>query len=223
MMVKDADEFAQQMEYLHTFLREQMTFAQSTYEATAARRRKSSPAYKVGDMVWLDARNIQTQRPAKKLDSRNLGPFKIEQIINPRAYKLALPTSMRIHPVFHTSLLHLDPSNPLPGQTVMYKDEAEPEVVAREDTAEEEWEVSAVLDSRRDGKKRRLRYLVQWVGWAADWRYWEEILPGCDDEVLAFHTTNPKKPGPPTADEYDFENGKMVTTSGEVATKKRKK
>lgn len=160
MMVKDADEFAQQMEYLHTFLREQMTFAQSTYEATAARRRKSSPAYKVGDMVWLDARNIQTQRPAKKLDSRNLGPFKIEQIINPRAYKLALPTSMRIHPVFHTSLLHLDPSNPLPGQTVMYKDEAEPEVVAREDTAEEEWEVSAVLDSRRDGKKRRLRYLV---------------------------------------------------------------
>ena len=35
------------------------------------------PKFKVGDRVWLSAKNIQTQRPSKKLDHRRLGPFEV--------------------------------------------------------------------------------------------------------------------------------------------------
>jgi len=44
---KDADEFAAQMEQLHSYLREQMTFAQTRYEKYSIRA--PSPAYRVGD------------------------------------------------------------------------------------------------------------------------------------------------------------------------------
>jgi len=41
--------------------------------------RKRTPAqeFKVGDMVFLDASNIQTTRPSRKLSHRRLGPFPI--------------------------------------------------------------------------------------------------------------------------------------------------
>ena len=60
---------------------------------------------RVGDWVWLDARNISTQRPIKSLNYKNLGPYLIKQVIDKGAvYKLELlPTlaTRRIWPVFH--------------------------------------------------------------------------------------------------------------------------
>jgi hypothetical protein len=41
----------------------------------------------------------------KKLYPRWTGPFTISKMVGPNAAKLALPSSMRIHPVFHVSLL----------------------------------------------------------------------------------------------------------------------
>ncbi|SGY57078.1 BQ5605_C006g04218 [Microbotryum silenes-dioicae] len=41
----------------------------------------------------------------QQLDSHKLGPFTIKRIINPVAYELDLPSTMRIYPVFHVSLL----------------------------------------------------------------------------------------------------------------------
>jgi hypothetical protein len=33
-------------------------------------RKRNSEEYKVGDQVWLDAKNITTDRPKKKLDHK---------------------------------------------------------------------------------------------------------------------------------------------------------
>jgi hypothetical protein len=57
--------------------------------------------------VYLIQRNIQTKQPSTKLDHKKLGLFKIKRIIRLVNYKLVLPKTMNIHPVFHISLLEL--------------------------------------------------------------------------------------------------------------------
>lgn len=61
--------------------------------------------FQIGSKVWLLRKNIQTTRPSDKLDHRRIGPFEIIEKINPVCFKLKLPDSYRIHPVFHVSLL----------------------------------------------------------------------------------------------------------------------
>jgi hypothetical protein len=49
-----------------------------------------------------------------KLATRYCGPFEILQKIGPVAYMITFPTSMRVHNVFHVSLLNkyvLDPNH----------------------------------------------------------------------------------------------------------------
>jgi hypothetical protein len=112
--------------------------------------RKPAPAYQPGDKVWLSSRNLRTQRPSKKLDSKNLGPFKVLEKVGATSYRLQLPASMQIYPVFHSNLLRLDPDNPLPGQI----QEPPPPIKIE---GEEEFEVSKIKDSRR--YRGRLQYM----------------------------------------------------------------
>jgi hypothetical protein len=55
----------------------------------------------------LIQQNIQTKQPSIKLDHKKLGLFKIKRIIGLVNYKLVLPKTMNIYPVFHISLLEL--------------------------------------------------------------------------------------------------------------------
>ena len=164
---QSADAFANRMEELHLYLREQMTWAQATYERSVAKRRTPAPMYQPGDEVWLDTRNLKTERPAKKLDSKHIGPLKVLERIHANAYRLELPSEMRVHNVFHTCLLTPVATDPLPGQ----RDHEKPPpvvVVRNDDEAEEEWEVERVLDSKHFGKKKRLLYKLQWKGYSPD-------------------------------------------------------
>ena len=63
------------------------------------------PAYKVRDEVWLLQRYIYTTQPSIKLDYKHFGKFRIIQNIIKYAYKLKLLTTMKVHLVFHVSLL----------------------------------------------------------------------------------------------------------------------
>jgi hypothetical protein len=60
---------------------------------------------KKGDKVYLIRRNIQIKQPNTKLDHKKLGLFKIKKITGLVNYKLVLPKTINIHPVFHISLL----------------------------------------------------------------------------------------------------------------------
>ena len=69
--------------------------------------RQDAPEYQVGDKVYLEGSNISTDRPSKKLDDRQYGPFPVVAKVGQHAYKLQLPPTWRqIHPVFNTILLH---------------------------------------------------------------------------------------------------------------------
>ena len=66
------------------------------------RNRQQAVDYNIGDKVWLEGKDIYTNRPSKKLDDKRYGPFKVTEIIGPNAYKLDLPPSMMIYPIFNT-------------------------------------------------------------------------------------------------------------------------
>src|SRR5262249_21295761 len=113
------------------------------------------------------------------------GKFQILERISPQAYKLKLPPSMKVHPVFHISLLEPTATDPLLGQV----QPSPPPVVVE---GEEEFEVDEILDSRL--RYRRLQYLVKWTG---DYQpTWEpaENLSHSPDHVRAFHRAYPEKP-----------------------------
>ena len=62
--------------------------------------------FSVGDEVLLSTENLVLRnQPSSKLKQRFIGPFKIEAKISSQAYRLTLPTDMKVHPVFHISLL----------------------------------------------------------------------------------------------------------------------
>ena len=94
--------------------------------------------------------NINTDRPSHSLDYKNLGPFKIIEVIdNHSAYRLQLPETMSaIHPVFHPWLLHLDSSRPLRGQR------RQPSPPVRTTEGYTEHEAIAIVESRINKRKK---------------------------------------------------------------------
>jgi hypothetical protein len=69
----------------------------------------------VGDKVWLDTRNIKTERPAKKLDDKYKGPFTVTRV-GTHTVTLDLPKTWKIFNTFHNSLVRLEEGDPYPGQ-----------------------------------------------------------------------------------------------------------
>ena len=60
--------------------------------------------FKQGQQVWLDTRNVKTLYHSKMAPKRE-GPFKISEVLGPLTYRLQLPSTWRIHNVFHAVLL----------------------------------------------------------------------------------------------------------------------
>ena len=101
-----ANKFADMMIDLETHLHDEMLIAQAIYESTANANRRSCPRYIVGDMVWLNTKNLQTARPTGNLDDRNIGPYTLSRVFsNPLVIQLELSPGVKIHPLFHANLL----------------------------------------------------------------------------------------------------------------------
>jgi len=70
------------------------------------RKARQQPDIKVRDFVMLNAKNIRTKRPTKKLSPRMHRPFKVlEGKKGEQAFKLEISPRWKIHPIFHVSLL----------------------------------------------------------------------------------------------------------------------
>ncbi|CEL56626.1 Retrotransposable element Tf2 155 kDa protein type 1 OS=Schizosaccharomyces pombe (strain 972 / ATCC 24843) GN=Tf2-1 PE=4 SV=1 [Rhizoctonia solani AG-1 IB] len=78
-------------------------WAQERYKQ--ADKGKPPPEFAPGAKVCLLASDIMSQCPNKKLDHTQYGPFSLLERIGSHAYLLVLPETMKIHDVFHVSLL----------------------------------------------------------------------------------------------------------------------
>jgi hypothetical protein len=114
----DADRVQATMHQIHEHLRVEMRWSQDIMEDRANKKRLPAPQMQEGTKGWLDARQIRTTRPSRKLDWKRLGPYTIRRKVSPYAYELDLPRGLRIHPVHHVSLLDPAAEDPLPGKMV---------------------------------------------------------------------------------------------------------
>jgi hypothetical protein len=145
---------------------------------------------KPGDTVWLRRKNIRTTRPSAKLDHKQIGPYTILEKVGSRAYKLDLPPTVKLHPVFHISLLEpTTNTEPLPRHN-----QPPPPPVIVDD--HQEWEVEEILDSRRH--RQQLQYRVKWVGDPNTDKTWypHTNFENSPDAIQRFHERYPTKPSP---------------------------
>jgi hypothetical protein len=143
------------------FAQTSMAAAQEQQEIAANRKRVPAPAYRVGDMVWLDLRNIKGTRPSKKLSDQH-AQYKVTEVISGHAYRLDVPTG--VHNVFNVRLLRPAAMDPFPSQQL---DDTQPPPIMVDD--EEEYGVEKIMDERMKRKRGRgapkKEYLVKWTGY----------------------------------------------------------
>jgi hypothetical protein len=124
-------------------------------------RRLPTPTYQPGDKVYLDASDISTTRPSRKLSHHRLGPYPIERQVSKNAYCLQLPNPMRrLHPVFNVVKLTPAPADPIEGRQP--KLPPPPELV----DGEEEYLVEEILNSKMF--RGRLRFLIKWEDYGVE-------------------------------------------------------
>jgi len=111
---------------------------------------------KEGDQVWLEGCNLSIS-DNYKLSPKQYGPFKVSQKISPVAMRLNLPTSMKIHNMFHTDLLL--PYKETEQYGMPYT--CPPPIIK----SEEEYKIKNILDAWHFSKKHKLQYLMHWKGY----------------------------------------------------------
>jgi len=94
-----------------------------------------------------------------KLAPRRYGPFTVATQISKVAYQLRLPSTWKIHNIFHASLLTPYKETDQHGPNFI---EPPPEIVE----GEEEWEIEKILKERSHGRWKKKQYLVRWKGYS---------------------------------------------------------
>ena len=101
-----ADDFVQRIKSSQDDAKAAMANAQEMMACAYDRSKHAPIEYHPGNQVHLKGTNIHSDRPVKKLDNRQYGPFKVDKLVGLASYCLHLPKTWKtIHPVFHESLL----------------------------------------------------------------------------------------------------------------------
>jgi hypothetical protein len=171
-VIAELDDWLKQRHSITALLHQQLLRVQQKMK-TQADKHRVDRQFAVGDLVWLKiqpyAQSSVATRICTKLAYRYFGPYEVESKVGQVAYRLKLPPQLRVHPVFHVSLLKKVtgsapiPFSPLPEEPYAMQS---PELV---------------LDRRVHNKANRTSYqlLIKWKGSPPELATWEE-----EDEIL---------------------------------------
>ena len=148
----------------------------------------NAPHLQPGDRVWLETTHLSTDRPSLKLNWKRIGPLSVTEKLGPLTYRLHLPTSYKIHDVFHISLLTPVKEDRILGRTVSPPD---PITVVQEgtnpnpDVSEQHYIMERYVDSRwiiNVNRDWEFQFKVKWDGY--DTLTLLGSLPRLEDKVF---------------------------------------
>lgn len=169
-------------EEMFTKLRGNLARAQARMKLLADRHH-TDREFKVGDWVFLKLQPYRQataqNRDSEKLSPRFFGPYQILHRVGKVAYTLCLPSTSKIHPTFHVSLL-----KPCPDPSIQQR--ALPADWGNMDSPREPFKI---LQRRTVQRRHRAvtEVLVQWKGELEEEATWE-ILYNLKQQFPLFDT-----------------------------------
>ncbi|XP_021755359.1 uncharacterized protein LOC110720620 [Chenopodium quinoa] len=134
-------------------------------------RKRRDEQFEIGETVYLKLQPYRqrslAKRPFEKLAARYYGPFKVVERIGKVAYKLELPPSSRIHPVFHISQLKRAVGDVWVNPSI-------PEQISPEMELAAEPEELLEVRHKASGGKSRVEVLIKWKGLPQFEATWED-------------------------------------------------
>lgn len=135
-------------------------------------------------MVYLSTKYLKLRLPCKKLGPKYIGPFRVQQVINPVTVRLQLPHSLsKVHLVFHSSLLKL-----AVGLSFRCIEQSPGPIGGNR------YEIREILDSCIH--RGHVQYFVRWKGYAISEASWVGEADVAAPRLLRrYHHKYPHKPG----------------------------
>jgi hypothetical protein len=151
---------AEKMQKMIDFTKRKLAITQESQKRHVDSKRAKALVYKKDDLVWLSTKNIKITRLSKKLNWKMIDSYRIKKMLD-ASCQLDLSDSMKIHDIFHFSLLRKTSNDSLLDQILkpsssMFIDE------------KEEYELNDVLNFRKIEKKKKLQYKISWKNYSSD-------------------------------------------------------
>jgi hypothetical protein len=169
--VQAVEDHIENQQQVLQILKDNLTMAQNRMKQQADQHR-SERSFEVGDWVFLRLQpykqmSLKQAKKDNKLSPKYYGPYKVLQKIGTMAYKLELPASSRVHPVFHVSCLKKVIGDKIPIQTILPELDEEGKIIL---------EPEAITDTRiRQLRNRSIsEYLIKWRKLPTEDSTWED-------------------------------------------------
>jgi len=163
ILIPSVGEYLERIEMSIAIARDRHAEAKTQQTTQANKHRRAEPHYEVGDLTYLDTRNLRLHIKQKgrsaKFYPRFIGPFKIlESKPETSSYKLELPQEYKIHLTFHTK--RLKPAIPNDVSQFPHREPSRP---PPEIDDPDLYEIEKIMDHRdtRGGRQ----FLVCWLGY----------------------------------------------------------
>ncbi len=180
-------EFIKKIKKLTEYLRDEMLIAQIIYEFNVNLSCHSCFKYFVKDKVWLNVCNLSIARLAVKLNDHNIDFFKIKHVFknNSLIIELNLSAFMKIHSIFHVTLLNHITSDFLSSQ----HQKSWELIIIKND--ERFWYVNSILNFKRDKcyTSFLLKYYIDWKDHFFTWKSFH-LLNNCGQAFNEYHLVN---------------------------------
>ncbi|KAF1333397.1 Retrovirus polyprotein, partial [Globisporangium splendens] len=166
-LVKSAKDFVLKQEAFLKMTQDAMSEAQERMKHYYDRNRNHQE-FQIGDEVLLNGKNLDIRHKGfaqtTKLAPRYIGPYKIIRKVHKDSYELLLPKGLKLHPVFHTSLLkpyQKDDKRTQEVRKVILADGSEGQLV------------KTVIGHRK--RKSHMQYKIWWLGETKEPATWVPI------------------------------------------------
>jgi hypothetical protein len=170
----------EKMKNIWDFIKKKLINAQKMQKKHADKHKTFSFEYQFEDMMWLFIKNIKTKRSFRKLNHKWIELYRIKKMIK-EVCQLNLSSSMKIHDIFHTSLLRKVAIDLFIEQISSSSSSI---VVENE---EKKYEINDILNNRYHYEK--LQYKIVWTDHSSDriWYFAENFQKHLKEILIDYH------------------------------------